>query len=312
MPKPQAKTGKRGTCMQCSKGPRRLSDGICQHECLGKRAQASDEERSGIKSKQCHACKQLEGTGPVLNWVVCANPKCGTCYHSVCTKLGEISKKALSVVYWICPDCATSFKPIWVNNDSDASLSATTTTSSNGQSAPMITLDQVSNVMENLVKQIVPKLVEDALTRNSVDRSNNLESDIVDNGYIKVMQESSERQKRRCNVIIRGLEESQSDDAEEWKLHDERLFGVLADRVGLQDKPVKIMCLGRINRESNPQQYNRPMRMLFCREDPVIHLISARSVNLDGQVYWFGRDLTKHERDLEYNNNNNNKKRGLL
>ena len=52
------------------------------------------------------------------NWISCSNPKCGTWYHSVCTDLGESStKKALAVIFWLCPECATSFKPVWVNKD---------------------------------------------------------------------------------------------------------------------------------------------------------------------------------------------------
>ena len=53
----------------------------------------------------------------MLNWIPSSNPKCGTWYHSVCTDLGESTKKALAVIFWLGPESATSFKPVWVNKD---------------------------------------------------------------------------------------------------------------------------------------------------------------------------------------------------
>ena len=48
-----------------------------------------------------------------------SNPNCETWHHSVCTDLGESTKKALAVVFWLCPECATSLKPIWVNIEAE-------------------------------------------------------------------------------------------------------------------------------------------------------------------------------------------------
>ena len=51
-------------------------------------------------------------------------------------------------------------------------------------------LSQLSGVMEKLVKDVVPKLVQDALEKRSdaVSESNrNLESEIIDTGYHRVL-----------------------------------------------------------------------------------------------------------------------------
>ena len=87
------------------------------------------------------------------------------------------------------------------------------------------------------------------------------------------------------------------------------MFTEIADQVGLQDKPVKIMRLGRFDNSPRSQQYNRPTRVVFCREDPVVHLITAKKVVMHDKVYWFGRDLTKHERDLEFQARNRRRER---
>ena len=57
----------------------------------------------------------------------------------------------------------------------------------------------------------MPKLVQDALQKSSEavsERNRKLESEIIDTGYHRVRQESSEHHKRRCNIIIKGLPES--------------------------------------------------------------------------------------------------------
>ena len=74
----------------------------------------------------------------------------------------------------------------------------------------------------------------------------------------------------------------------------------IRNQVGLQEKPVKIMRLGE-KKHSNPEpDYSRPVRVEFCREDPVIYLLAKRNLNIGGQTHWFGRDLTHHETKLEF------------
>ena len=70
--------------------------------------------------------------------------------------------------------------------------------------------------------------------------------------------------------------------------------------MGLQEKPVKIMRLGAIKENPEGSIYCRPMRVVFCREDPVIELLAKRNVKLDDKMYWFNRDLTQNERKLEF------------
>ena len=54
-------------------------------------------------------------------------------------------------------------------------------------------------------------------------------------------------------------------------------------------------------KHSNPDpDYSHPVHVEFCREDPVIYLLAKRNVNIGRQTHWFGRDLTQHERKLEY------------
>ena len=62
---------------------------------------------------------------------------------------------------------------------------------------------------------------------------------------------------------------------------------------------MKIMCLGEI-RANHESSNCRPMRVVFCREDPVIELCAKRNVKLEDQIYCFSRDLTKSERKLEF------------
>ena len=101
--------------------------------------------------------------------------------------------------------------------------------------------------MTKLVKEVVLKLVEEALDKTSVniaERNRKLETESVDTGYHRVLKESSERQKRRCNIIIKGLRESPSEAPEERKIQDGSLIEKIGNQVGLQEKPVKIMRLG--------------------------------------------------------------------
>ena len=77
-------------------------------------------------------------------------------------------------------------------------------------------------------------------------------------GYHRVLNENSESQKGRCNIIIKSLRESASEVAEERKLYDESLMEKIRNQVGLQEKPVKIMRLGE-KKHSNPEpDYSRP------------------------------------------------------
>ena len=245
-------------------------------------------------------CKQQEGAGPALNWISCSNPNCGTWYHSVCTDLGELTKKALAVIFWLCPECAISFKPVWVNKDVDVEPEALNQNDSVSDHSTM--LNQLSDVMEKLVKEVMPMLVQDALQKSSEavsERNRKLESEIIDTGYHRVLRESSERHKRRCNIIIKGLPESQSEVADDRRAFDTTLFERISNQVGLQEKPAKIMRLGEI-RANHESSNCRPMRVVFCREDPVIELIAKRNVKLEDKIYWFNRDLTQSERKLEF------------
>lgn len=294
--------GKRGKCTQCGKGPRKLVNGICQHECVGLNKKANEEISRPQSGKQCCSCKQSEGTGPKLNWAICSNPKCGNCFHAVCTDLGELSTKALAAVYWICPACSLILKPVWVSKDSEAAVPS-------HSSAP--SLEQITSVMENLVKQVVPNLVEDALAKHIPKVQH-----VQESSTLRSLQEC-ERQKRRCNIIIKGVEESNSEVSEERQKHDEVLFSSLSTKIGLQEMPIKVTRLGKLNHDLNSlhndqgssSQNCRPMRVSFCREDPVVHLLTAKNVTHNGKVLWFNRDLTKQERDLEFQARNKRRER---
>lgn len=104
-------------------------------------------------------------------------------------------------------------------------------------------LNQLSCVMEKLVKEVMPKLVQDALQSSEAvsERKPKLESEIIDTGYRRVLRESSECHKRRCNIIIKGLPESQSEVADDHRAFDTTFFERLSNQVGLQEKPAKIM-----------------------------------------------------------------------
>ena len=270
------KLAKRGTCSKCGKGPRKLINGLCQHECAKKSSTNEGKLTKGNEPpKECHSCKQQEGAGPALNWISCSNPTCRTWYHSVCTDLGESTKKALAVVFWLCPKCVISVKPVWVNISADPEALNRNDSANNSTM-----LSQLSGVMEKLVKDVVPKLVQDALKKNSdavSERNCNLESEIIDTGYHRVLPESSERHKRRCNIIIKGLQESLSEVGDDRKAFDASLFESISNQVGLQEKPDKIMHLGATKENPEGSIYCRPMRVVFCREDPVIELLAKRN-----------------------------------
>jgi hypothetical protein len=67
----------------------------------------------------------------------------------------------MTTVYGICSKFEASVKPIWMNKGCAASSTCDTESS-----VPVISLDQITNVMENLVKRVVPRLVEDTLSKN--------------------------------------------------------------------------------------------------------------------------------------------------
>ena len=131
------------------------------------------------------------------------------------------------------------------------------------------------------------------------ERNRKLESAIIDTGYNRVHQESSERHNRRWNVIIKGLPESQSEEADDRRAFDTTLSERISNQVGLQEKPSKKMRLGAI-RANHESSNCRPMHVVFCREDPVIELLAKRNVKSEDQMYWFSRHLIQSERKLEF------------
>ena len=113
-------------------------------------------------------------------------------------------KKAIDAAYWLCPECAPSLKPTWVKIGDESS--------DRNEVAP-VTLNKLSEMMTKLVQEVAPTLVEEALDKSSVnitERNRKLETEIVDTEYHWVLKESSERQKRRCNIIIKGSEALQT------------------------------------------------------------------------------------------------------
>ena len=163
-------------------------------------------------------------------------------------------------------------------------------------------LNQLSDVMKKLAKEVMPKLVQDAHQKRSdavSERNRKLESAIIDTGYNRVHQESSERHNRGWNIIIKGLPESQSEVADDRRAFDTTLFERISNQVGLQEKPSKIIRLGAL-RANHESSNCGPMHVVFCREDPVIELLAKRNVKSEDQMYWFGRHLTQSERKLEF------------
>ena len=144
--------GRKERVQSVGKGPRKLVNGICQHECLAK---FNDERRPDVDKssiRQCRSCKQQEGSaGPALNWISCSNPTCRAWYHSARTEIGEITQKAIDAAYWLCPECAPSLKPTWVKIGDKSS--------DRNEVAP-VTLNQLSEMMTKLVQEVVPTLVE--------------------------------------------------------------------------------------------------------------------------------------------------------
>lgn len=105
-------------------------------------------------------------------------------------------------------------------------------------------LNQLSDVMKKLVKEVKPKLVQDAHQKSSdavSEMNRKLQSAIIDTGYHRVHQESSERHNRRWNIIIKGLPESQSEVADDRRALDTTLFERISNQVGLLEKPSEIM-----------------------------------------------------------------------
>ena len=185
----------------------------------------------------------------------------GSALHSLRKQIPM--KKALAVLFWLCPECATSFKPVWVKQD----VEPDTLNHNNSVCDHSTMLNQLSGVMEKLVKEVMPKLVQDALQKSSEavsERNRKLESEIIDTGHHRVLQESSERHKKRCNIIIKGLPESQSEVADDRRAFDTTLFERISNQVGLQEIPVKIMRLGDI-RANHESSNCRPMRVVFLQ-----------------------------------------------
>lgn len=161
-------------------------------------------------------------------------------------------------------------------------------------------LNQLSDVMKKLAKEVMPKLVQDAHQKSSdalSERNRKLKSAIIDTGYNRVHQKSSERHNRGWNIIIKGLQESQSQVADDRRAFDTTLFERISNQVGLQEKPSKIIRLGAL-RANHDSSNCRPMHVVFCREDP--ELLAKRNVKSEDQMYWFSRHLTQSERKLEF------------
>ena len=106
--------------------------------------------------------------------------------------------------------------------------------------------------------------------------------------------EELEIEKRKTNVIIHGLAESQDDNSEHRISDDLAVLSAMFHEAGVQDaKAENVVRLGR--RATDPIQNPRPMKVVLDSVDSKISLLKkAKNLRLDQEGEWsrIYQDLT--------------------
>lgn len=150
-----------------------------------------------------------------------------------------------------------------------------------------------------MVKQEVKRVVEDTVKSESF--ADKLKKGLrVEPG--KVVEQVAELQDRRYNLIFRGALESDKEDLEERKAHDEKQIKVIAEKAGLPKSFLNsVVSIRRIGKRADGVSY-RPLLIRLTsqdqREKALRSNLELRDFNQSkGTRYRIEPDLTREQRE---------------
>ena len=183
--------------------------------------------------------------------------QCEYCLINYCCSCGKISERLFAALvefkelHWFCPKCdQTAIRAIQQLNNSSRSdniLSAVTSTIS---TAIQSLQDTLKTTIQNLVTATVSKPTHQSASNMETDaevsNSEDFLLDSVENITSSLANEQKEREKRKLNVIVYNVPESNATTGLERKEEDlTRLNGLFKDYLQVSPDITKVIRLGK-------------------------------------------------------------------
>jgi hypothetical protein len=227
----------------------------------------------GPHSDPCGKCTQACASSD--NSISC--DKCGSWYHQKCAGLNNQEFKCLgkqnSPILWFCPECQPMLRQ---QSQTDHTV--------NGK------LDTILTLLTTLNTRIATLETRDAASTEYIDKR-------IDEKVHDAFREEMDKERRKCNLIIHGLEENANGDLSEQKLQDEgrvkdALYSIKAELTAV---PTELTRLG----EKKPGRI-RPVRITVNSITAKRDILSKARLlreNASFDNVYIGPDLTFKERE---------------
>ncbi|KAL1447087.1 hypothetical protein WDU94_006591 [Cyamophila willieti] len=216
------------------------------------------------KKKKCIQCGKIS---EFIQCSKCETPQCYTCADVSVTELAALRKKNIK---FECSACCT--------NEGRKSKEPTDKT-----------LIDVVTAIQQQVTALQVTIQE--LKNNSMSAQTSQQSNCQSNDMDDVITEINERNKREKNVIIYDVKESESNDTNERKSHDDRKVKEMVTKLGLNPVSIKnIIRLGKLDSNSNR---DRPMKVTLSTKGEAIAILKN---SREKQIMAVKNDLTPLQR----------------
>ena len=243
---------------------------------------SSLETHSGTKPKSqsskeslCGDCQKTVKNDKALLCEVCEN-----WFHNRCSKVSDESyeflqsskSKDVCAFHWYCNKCNKSVKKI-LNSiiDIEARLSATEDRMKN--------IDSRCNKVEEKTTEVFNKVQrhESAILNmeSNVDK-------VVAEKVESVQSEILERDSRKNNIVVFGVDESTNPDGKSRKDNDVAKFKEICDEIDVGINPDEVVACVRLGQydSKNERQKSRPVKIILSSETKKREILScARKLN---------------------------------
>ena len=235
----------------------------------------------------------IESKCPCQKNVKCIMIKCGPCqswYHTWCVGLKGLSKKMLEkMTSWRCPFCLdiTKLKP----TIGEANLKEVT------DKIEETLASVIENKIEEKTKEVFADIVENTNKTIELSHSRVVQS-AMQNSREKMDIDHIERERRKSNIVVRDVDESNSNNPQDRKNHD---IGWAMDLLDLGREDIV-----NVFRAGAPRQDGRRTRrpLIITLSSPQLasqvhkHGRGRRVTFRDNprEVFWLNQDLIKSDR----------------
>uniref|UniRef100_A0A8D9E300 Uncharacterized protein n=1 Tax=Cacopsylla melanoneura TaxID=428564 RepID=A0A8D9E300_9HEMI len=216
------------------------------------------------KKKKCPQCGKIS---EFIQCSKCKAPQCYTCADVSVTEASALRKKNIKFECTTC--CSNEGKKSKDTNDKTL-------------------IDVVTAIQQQVTA--LQATIED-MKNNSLVASTNLPSNSQSNDMDVVISEINERSKREKNVIIYDVKESESNEPDVRKSHDEKKVKELVTRLGLN--PISIKSIIRLGKRENNSSGDRPMKLTLSNKGEAIAILKN---SREKQIKSIKNDLTPLQR----------------